>query len=49
MEVVKILAQVMIYTLEKSEGDFSHFVGNIDEVSLYNYPLTSGNVTSIYN
>ena len=33
----------------KSENDFSHFVGNIDEVSLYNYPLTSGNVTTIYN
>ncbi len=33
----------------KSENDFSHFVGNIDEVSLYNSPLTSENVTSIYN
>tara|TARA_B100000427_G_scaffold329423_1_gene345572 strand:+ start:3062 stop:3712 length:651 start_codon:yes stop_codon:yes gene_type:complete len=33
----------------KSENDFSHFVGNIDEVSLYDYPLTSGNVTTIYN
>jgi len=33
----------------KDEGGFSHFVGNIDEVSLYNSPLTSENVTSIYN
>ncbi len=33
----------------KDEGGFSHFVGKIDEVSLYNYPLTSGNITTIYN
>ena len=33
----------------KSENNFSHFVGNIDEVSLYNSPLTAENVTSIYN
>ena len=33
----------------KSENNFSHFIGNIDEVSFYDYPLTSGNVTTIYN
>ena len=33
----------------KSENDFSHFVGNIDEVSFYNSPLTPENVTAIYN